>query len=286
MSRILVIEDNLANLDLMTYLLRAFGHTPLTARDGEEGLKVVRRESLDLIVCDVHLPGVDGYEVAQRLKGHPALRQVPLVAVTAMAMVGDRERVLAAGFDGYIPKPIVPETFVGQVEAFLRPDQQAPPPQTPDVVERPANDSPDRPPPPGPGESLAGRTRRPPRGVVLVVDNSPVNRELIRSALEPSGYEVLLAGSAQEGLALAWRSPPDLVLSDLHMPGEDGLGFIRAVKADPRLCSIPFLFISASIFGEKDREAGLALGATRFITRPIEPQALLKEIEVCLKERS
>jgi CheY-like chemotaxis protein len=123
MALILVIEDNPTSLDLMTYLLRAFGHTPLIARDGEEGLKVARRESLDLIVCDVHLPGVDGYEVAQRLKSHPALRQVPLVAVTAMAMVGDRERVLAAGFDGYIPKPIVPETFVEQVEAFLRPPQ-------------------------------------------------------------------------------------------------------------------------------------------------------------------
>jgi CheY-like chemotaxis protein len=118
-ARVLVIEDNLTNLELMGYLLRAFGHEVLTAHDGEEGLEVARRERPALIVCDVQLPGLSGYEVADRLKRDPALRAVPLVAVTALAMVGDRDKVLAAGFDGYIAKPIAPETFASQVEAFL-----------------------------------------------------------------------------------------------------------------------------------------------------------------------
>ncbi len=119
MARILVIEDNPTNLELISYLLKAFGHETLAATDGEKGLEVVRREMPDLIICDIQLPNMNGYEVARRLKADPALRAIPLVAVTAMAMVGDRDRVLAAGFDGYIPKPIAPETFVGQVEAFL-----------------------------------------------------------------------------------------------------------------------------------------------------------------------
>lgn len=118
-GRILVIEDNPANLELMRYLLRAFGHTVLTACDGAEGIEMARRELLDLIISDIHLPNVDGYDVARALKKHPGLRQVPLIAVTALAMVGDRERVLAAGFDGYIDKPIVPETFVAQIEYYL-----------------------------------------------------------------------------------------------------------------------------------------------------------------------
>jgi len=117
-KRILVIEDNPANLELMTYLLRAFGHTVLTAEDGAEGLEVVRCEKLDLIVCDVHLPRVDGYEVARQLKRDPLLRRIPLVAVTALAMVGDRDKLLSAGFDGYIDKPITPEIFVKQIEGF------------------------------------------------------------------------------------------------------------------------------------------------------------------------
>src|SRR5260370_23035701 len=115
-ARILIIDDNHPNLELRAYLLSAFGHTPLTAHDGAEGLEAARRETPDLIVCDVHLPNMDGYEVARRLKRHPSLRYTPLLAVTALAMVGDRDKVLAAGFDGYIPKPIVPEIFVMQVE--------------------------------------------------------------------------------------------------------------------------------------------------------------------------
>src|ERR671925_896748 len=124
-ARILVIEDNPANLDLMTYLLKAFEHTPLAARDGEEGLEIARQEEPDLIVCDVQLPKLDGYEVARWLKNHPRLRTIPLVAVTALAMVGDRDKVLAAGFDGYIAKPIAPRTFVKEVETYLNLEPQA-----------------------------------------------------------------------------------------------------------------------------------------------------------------
>jgi CheY-like chemotaxis protein len=119
MARILIIEDNPTNLQLMVYLLQAFGHTPLEALDGETGLELIRRESPELVLCDIHLPSLDGFGVARDLKSHPALRNIPLVAVTALAMVGDRDRILSAGFDGYITKPISPETFVAQVEAFL-----------------------------------------------------------------------------------------------------------------------------------------------------------------------
>jgi CheY-like chemotaxis protein len=120
-ARIVVIEDNPASLELICYLLRAFGHDPQSATDGATGFDLAQREHPDLILCDIQLPVMDGYEVVRRLKGHPMLRMVPIVALTAFAMVGDRDKILAAGFDGYLPKPIVPETFVGQVEAFLGP---------------------------------------------------------------------------------------------------------------------------------------------------------------------
>jgi two-component system cell cycle response regulator len=118
-ARILVIDDDLASLELMTYLLRAFGHMLLCAGDGAEGLQVIGRELPDLVICDVHLPHIDGYEVARRIKGHPTWRTIPLVAVTASAMAHDRAMALAAGFDGYLTKPIDPETFVQQIEASL-----------------------------------------------------------------------------------------------------------------------------------------------------------------------
>jgi two-component system cell cycle response regulator len=122
-GRILIIEDNPPSLQLMSYLLEAFGYTVITASDGADGLELARRQVLDLIICDIHLPRVDGYEVARRLKGHPALSRIPLVAVTALAMVGDRDRILAAGFDGYIDKPIDPQKFSEQVRSLIgRPD--------------------------------------------------------------------------------------------------------------------------------------------------------------------
>jgi CheY-like chemotaxis protein len=120
MALILVIEDNLASLELVTYLLQAFGHTPVTAVDGVTGLAVVRQQAVDLILCDLHLPDLDGYQVMKAIKGDPALASIPILAVTAYAMVGDRDKILAAGFDGYIAKPIQPETFVKQLEGFLR----------------------------------------------------------------------------------------------------------------------------------------------------------------------
>jgi CheY-like chemotaxis protein len=122
-ARILVVEDNGPNRELIAYLLTAFGHTAEAARHGEEGWRRARAESFDLLLCDVHLPGRGGFELARLLKSDPALAQVPLLAVTALALVGDREKVLAAGFDGYLSKPINPETFVREVEAFLPPDK-------------------------------------------------------------------------------------------------------------------------------------------------------------------
>ncbi|SRR6266404_5744742 len=119
MANVLVVEDNPANLDLMVYLLKAFGHAPLTARDGLEGIEAARSEHPDLILCDIQLPGADGVEVCRQLKGDQALRDVPLIAVTAFAMVGDRENLLGEGFNGYLSKPINPQTFIDQITPYL-----------------------------------------------------------------------------------------------------------------------------------------------------------------------
>jgi len=122
MARILIIEDNPTNMQLMVYLLNAFGHTTLEAEEGEAGLAIAQHEAVDIILCDVQIPGIDGYEVVRRLKRERRLNAIPIIAVTAYAMVGDRDKVLAGGFDGYISKPINPELFTGEVEGFLPPN--------------------------------------------------------------------------------------------------------------------------------------------------------------------
>lgn len=119
--RLLVIEDNPESLDLMMYLLQAFGYAAFAAEDGESGLEAAAELRPDLIICDIHLPRMDGFGVVQRLKADPDLQMTPVLAVTALAMVGDRDRVLAGGFDGYISKPIDPLTFGGLVKRHLKP---------------------------------------------------------------------------------------------------------------------------------------------------------------------
>lgn len=125
-ARILIIEDNVTNLALMEYLLRAFGYDVVSAADGEAGIAAAERERPDLILMDLQLPKLTGFNSAARIRELDQPR-VPIVAVTAFAMVGDRERVMAEGFDGYLSKPIEPETFVTEIEAFLPQDRRAAP---------------------------------------------------------------------------------------------------------------------------------------------------------------
>jgi two-component system, cell cycle response regulator DivK len=119
-ARILLIEDNEQNRYMLTFLLEQHGHEVITAVSGALGLELAAKVHPDLVLLDIQLPGMDGYTVAKSLKSDPMLKSTPIVAVTSYAMVGDRERVLATGAEGYIEKPINPDTFVNEVESFLR----------------------------------------------------------------------------------------------------------------------------------------------------------------------
>src|SRR5208283_71565 len=98
MARILIIEDNEANLSLVEYLLSVAGHETFPARDGDEGMRRAADCRPDLVVCDIQMPGLSGYEVLRLLRADPGLREVPVIAVTAYSMPNDRNNVLAAGF--------------------------------------------------------------------------------------------------------------------------------------------------------------------------------------------
>ena len=119
-KRILYIEDNLENRLLMRRVLMAAGYVVEEAFDGNLGLQQASESPPDLILIDINLPEIDGYEVTARLKQLPNLAGVPIVAVTANVMKGDREKTLAAGCDGYIQKPIDVDLLPSQIESFLK----------------------------------------------------------------------------------------------------------------------------------------------------------------------
>ncbi len=120
-GKILLIEDNERNRYLTTFLLEKNDYQVFQAVDGPAGIEMVNKVNPDLILLDIQLPGMDGYTVATELTKNRNKWDIPIVAVTSYAMVGDRERALASGCVGYIEKPINPETFVAQIEQYLSP---------------------------------------------------------------------------------------------------------------------------------------------------------------------
>lgn len=264
-GRVLIIEDNPINRELLDYLLRAHGFETLNAVNGRVGFDIACRELPDLILCDIQMPGMDGFEFLALAKGHEPLCRIPVLAVTALAMVGDRERVLAQGFDGYVAKPIHPQTFIHTLSEFLpsalRPAQGALRPPSAYVVPAPARPA-----------------------CILVLDDSAMNLELERYLLGPHGYEVLTAATAAQALQIARERVPALILSDVGMRQGSGFDFIREVKADPQLRAVPFIFLSSTHWDEDSSRLGLELGAARYLKRPVDLAVLLAEIRACLGE--
>ena len=119
MKKVIVIEDNETNLYLIRTILQKLGHQVIEARDGFTGVDLAQAEIPDLILMDIQLPGLDGYEATRKLRALEATKKIPIIAITSYAMVGDREKTLAAGCTAYIEKPIDPESFIEVLREYL-----------------------------------------------------------------------------------------------------------------------------------------------------------------------
>jgi two-component system cell cycle response regulator DivK len=118
-ATILYVEDNFDNRMLVRRVLEAEGYRVIEAEDGAQGIERLQSQTPDLVLMDINLPEIDGYEVTKRFKQLPSMEKVPVIAMTANVMKGDREKTLAAGCDGYIPKPIDIDALPGQIAKFL-----------------------------------------------------------------------------------------------------------------------------------------------------------------------
>ena len=253
MARILVVEDSPDIRVLVRMLLEAGGHEVTTVSDGRAGVETTRLERPDLVLMDLSLPILSGWEATKEIKEHPDTATIPVVAVTAHAMHGDRERALAAGCDGFIPKPIDEETFEPLVRSYLRP-------------------APQEFPPPAPGEpapEIKPSVTEP--GRILVVDDNDEVAQIIRNDLEAEGHEVVVARNLDEASSVAQEDRLfDLAIVDV-MLGTDS-GYDLAADLVSRSGEyLPVLLVTA---GEIDREKGFAAGADDFIAKPLDPAEL------------
>ncbi len=255
-ARILVVEDSPDIRVLIRMLLEAAGHEVTTASDGREGVEVAKRVRPDLVLMDLSLPVLSGWEATRAIKENPDTSSIPVVAVTAHAMHGDRERALAAGCDGFIPKPIDEETFEALVMSHLRPPVNEGSSPTPDAAAPPA--------PPRTGFAEPGR--------ILVVDDHAEVAEIIRLDLESDGHRVVLARTLEQASGLARDDDPfDLAIVDV-MLGPDS-GYDLAAELVSRSGEyLPVLLVTA---GEIDREKGFAAGADDFVAKPLDPVELV-----------
>lgn len=263
-AHVLVIEDNAINLELLVYALKAFGHEVQSAMSATRGLEMVRDAQPAIILCDIQMPGMDGYQFAATLKADPTLNHIPLIGVSALAMVGDRDKAMLAGFDDYLPKPVDFEALQARLQRFgIVPGKAS-------GWKGASTHEPSASPPPGRPEKI------------LIVDDVSWNLDIKKCLLEPLGYTVFTAPDTDKAMALALRERPMLIISDVGMREGTGYDFITRVKAEPGLRGIPFIFLTATHATEADQQRGLALGANRYLLRPIDMQDLLREIEQCL----
>lgn len=255
MARILVVEDSPDIRVLIRMLLEAAGHEVSTAPDGRAGVEAVRAQRPDLVLMDLSLPVLSGWEATKEIKEDPDIASIPIVAVTAHAMHGDRQRALAAGCDGFILKPIDEETFESLVRSYLRRP----------VRKEPAASEPSRPPAPSsPRTAESGR--------ILVVDDHAEVAELIRHDLESEGHEVVVARTPEQVAEIAAGDRQfDLAIVDVMLGPDSGYDLTADLvsRANEYL---PVLLVTA---GEIDREKGFAAGADDFIAKPLDATELV-----------
>jgi CheY-like chemotaxis protein len=250
MSRILAVEDSPDIRELIRLLLEDAGHEVELAADGGAALEAVRRRRPDLIVMDLSLPILSGWETTRRLKDDPETAAIPVIAVTAHAMQGDRERALAAGCEGFLAKPIDEERFANEVAAFL--------PVTPKAGAAPA-----------PVASRLPALGQP--GRILVVEDHAEVAALLRDDLEVDGHEVTVATSAAETRSLlAGRSVFDLAVIDVMLGSETGYE-LSSHLASSQSEYTPVLLLTA---GTIDRQRAFEAGADDFIGKPIDSSEL------------
>jgi two-component system cell cycle response regulator len=251
---VLVIEDDLKNTKLMRILLERGKYRVINATEAKEGIRLAREQKPVLILMDIQLPGMDGISATRLIKDDPALKRIPVVAVSSYAMEEDIEKAVKAGCSGYLTKPINVQTFLDRIKDFV-------------MKNRKRKKSPKK--------ALTGKGKK-----ILIVDDNPLNVKLLAGKLSKEGYATISAYNGEEAMEKVVGDQPDLILLDLMMPVVDGFEVIERLKSDSRTRDIHLIVITAL---SDDKELDRILNvADEILSKPVNTAELLMRVKSLL----
>lgn len=264
-ARVLVVDDILPNVKLLEAKLSSEYYDVLTATSGEEALKSVEQDSPDLVLLDVMMPGMDGFEVCKRIKDNPAFAHIPVVMVTALTDSSDRVRGLEAGADDFLSKPVNDTALMARVRSLVRLKMAV---DEWRIRENTANQL-------GIVEDKANVMKEPVENAhVLAIEDQDFESEKITDTLKTDNDHVIHCTSGMQAMEMIGRHDLDLIIVSLNLREEDGLRLVSHLKSNERTRAVPILMISNE--DDMDRIAhGLEIGAHDYILRPIDRNELL-----------
>ena len=277
MASILVVDDEPENLELLEAILASAGHTVRKAADGQEALRAVDEEPPELILLDLVMPGLSGFEVCEMLRGQPRTARIPVIIVTGFDQFGTKERILALGAEDYLTKPILPADVQARVEALLKVRhlqqdldrtlaylhelEMASYSHRRRMLAEMAPSSAQA------GQKGEGRAAP----LVLLVDDEELPRQLYGDLLAEHGFRVVAASDGQEALKAALRHPLEAAILDLMLPDLSGLNLLEELR---RLVpDLPVIILTA----HPDPQAAVTafkLGAFDFLVKGLQPDVV------------
>ncbi|MEO1019516.1 MAG: PleD family two-component system response regulator [Pseudomonadota bacterium] len=273
-ARVLVVDDILANVKLLEARLTAEYFEVMTAMNGMEALEMVEAGQCDIVLLDVMMPGMDGFEVCSRIKGNPACHHIPVVMVTALDQPADRIRGLEAGADDFLTKPVSDIALVTRVKSLVRLKMLTDELRTRAATSRDMGMT-------DPFEEAASQAAE--NGRVLVVDDRPSSHARIRDTLKRV-HSIDIEQNPQEALFRVAEGHYEVLIISLDLQGFDGLRLCSQVRSLDRTRDLPILIVV-----DPDDNArlmrGLDMGVNDYVMRPIDKNELLARVNTQVRRR-
>ncbi|HTI06249.1 MAG TPA: response regulator [Gemmatimonadales bacterium] len=261
--RMLIVDDNQTNRRILREMLAAEGVKVDEASTAAEGLEAVRRVRYDLAILDVQMPDMDGFQLAERVRGEAKIARTNLLMLTSAGQRGDGERCRELGIRGYLTKPLSRADLLEALGTVLSQPAEA---GSADVVTR----------------HTIAESRRSLR--VLLAEDNPVNQQVAVAMLVKRGHEVHVAGNGREALDAVRARDYDVVLMDIQMPEMDGFEATQAIRALPQGKHLPIVGLTAhALSGERER--CLARGMSEYLAKPFKAHELFAIVEGGAEQR-